>query len=274
MTDRFDEFAALPEDSMNPALGALLIAAEEYPELDVAGYFARFDTLAAGAGAAVASHSAPVARAAALAEFLFRRQRFRGNRENYYDPRNSYLNDVLDRRLGIPITLSLVFMETGRRLGLEIGGVGLPGHFVCRVESADGHAVFFDCFNGGRILTGEGCARMVHETCGPGTAVFAEQFLPVSPRLLLLRMLGNLKAIARHRLDTKRLLRLLDRSIALDPSAIPDLRERAQLHFDAGRLNAAMVDLATCLAAMPDQGDRDEIAQLLDYISARLRQFN
>src|SRR5262245_26417260 len=137
---------------------ALLIAQEDYPGLEVRPYIAKLDALAASA-AAVTQGLAPEEATIALVEHLFNKEGFRGNEDNYYDPRNSYLNEVLDRRLGIPITLALVAMEVARRLRLPLVGVGLPGHFVLRYSSRG--ELIFDPFRGGRRLTLEDCRELV-----------------------------------------------------------------------------------------------------------------
>ena len=154
---RFHEIAARPEAALDLSEAALLIAREEYPDLDVGLYLARLD----GLGSALRERAGGAgmdATLAALNRLLFEDQGFRGNTESYYDPRNSFLNDVLDRRTGIPISLSTVYMEVGRRGGIEMEGVGLPGHFVVRVATPDA-PLLVDPFHGGIRLTLDDCSR-------------------------------------------------------------------------------------------------------------------
>src|SRR5437899_3280203 len=185
--------AARPEHDVDLAEASLLIAGEEYPDLDPVRYLARLDEL----GSAL-RHEAGGARGedavAALNRLLFQVEGFRGNTEDYYDPRNSFLNDVLDRRTGIPITLSLIYMEVGKRLGLSLEGVGMPGHFLVKCLP-EGLEIFIDPFHQGEILLEEGCKKRLMEIYG-NDFQFKRSFLDsVGKRQILSRMLTNLKGI-------------------------------------------------------------------------------
>src|SRR5438445_11102873 len=155
---------ARPEASVDLAEASLLIAGEEYPGLDPAPYLGRLDELGAHlrrrAGDAGADALVPE-----LNRLLFEEEGFRGNTVDYYDPRNSFLNDVLDRRTGIPISLSTVYMAVGRRAGVPVQGVGLPGHFVVRVTTAGGEALV-DPFHDGAVLTLEDCQERLDRIYG------------------------------------------------------------------------------------------------------------
>lgn len=177
--------AALPLDEV-----ALCIAAHAVPDLDIGAHLARLDDLA---------ERCPAPTLDALVTHLFRIEGFAGNSDDYYDPRNSLLHEVLERRLGIPITLSVVALEVGRRIGVPLSGIGLPGHFLLR-DKVD-PTVFVDPFHGGRLLDETGCRRL-HRTMVGGGAAWDPEFLdPVSRRSIVLRMLGNLKAIYLRRAD-------------------------------------------------------------------------
>ncbi len=167
-----------PDADIDLARAALVIARSEYPALDVDTYLTRLAALADKA-MSVRQTADPLARLHRLREYLFEEQGFAGNAEDYFDPRNSYLNEVLDRRLGIPITLSLVLIEVGRRLGLQMEGIGLPGHFVTGAR-VGGEPVLLDPFNGGAILTGEACGDLVARAVGRPVELTAEQFVPVT----------------------------------------------------------------------------------------------
>jgi regulator of sirC expression with transglutaminase-like and TPR domain len=182
-TARFVELVSGPEDRIPLDEGALLIAAHAYPHLDVAAQLRRLDALA---------EECPRPTLEGLCEYLFADAGFAGNAAEYHDPRNSYLNDVLDRRLGIPISLSVLTIEIGRRLGLPLAGVGMPGHFLVRHRGDP--PVLLDPFGGGRHLT-EAEAEDLFRSLG-GTGPFPPQFLdPVGPRAILTRMLANLQGI-------------------------------------------------------------------------------
>jgi regulator of sirC expression with transglutaminase-like and TPR domain len=174
-TTRFRRLVQGPEDDLRLDEAALLIAAHAHPDLDVDARLAELDELAAGCTGDVVQH-------------LFGTLGFRGNTDDYGDPRNSFLDDVLDRRLGIPITLSLLLMEVGRRLGITFVGVGLPGHFVVRRGD-----VFLDPFEGGRVLSDEECAEHVRRIYGGAIEFDPSMLAPVGPRAILARMLANLK---------------------------------------------------------------------------------
>ena len=148
--DRFAAMVTRPESELDLAAAALEIAAEEYPQLVPGPYLQRLDVLAERVRDRLGDETAPLIVLQELNRVLFEEERFRGNAEAYYDPRNSFLNDVLDRRVGIPITLSLIYLEVGWRLGLPLSGVGFPGHFLVRYEG-EVVRVLLDRFDGGRI---------------------------------------------------------------------------------------------------------------------------
>ena len=182
-TARFAELLARPAALVPLDEAVLLVAAHEYPTLDVAREQRRLDLLA---------DRCPGSSLPALVEYLFVDLGFTGNARDYYDPRNSYLNDVLDRRTGIPITLAVLAMEVGRRLGVPLVGVGMPGHFLLRHELDD--AVFVDPFGGGRILDRAGCEAAFHAVHG-ARAPFDPSFLePVDAPAIVARLLANLRA--------------------------------------------------------------------------------
>lgn len=176
--------------------GAFLLARYAYPNLDVSAYRAQLDALAAEVRERMGLRVSGEEAVKTLGRYLFGEQAFRGNTRNYYETDNSYLNRVLDRRTGIPISLSVVYLLIGHRLNLPLVGVGMPGHFLVKYES-DRYKVFVDCFNGGALLTEKDCARFLMQA-GYG---FEERYLAKSPpRAILVRTLKNLIAIY-HKLD-------------------------------------------------------------------------
>ncbi len=201
-------------DEIDLARMALLIAAAEYPDLDVKEELRALDSLAAGASRRLGQERDPLARANALSEYLFDEVGFRGNREDYYDPRNSFLNEVLSRRLGIPITLSLVYIEVGKRLGVPLVGVGMPGHFLVRITS--GHEdLLIDPFHRGILLSEEECAQRLQEVAGAAIPWDRSYLAPVSNRELIERVLLNLRGIYVRRDDQPRALRATDPPVAV-----------------------------------------------------------
>jgi regulator of sirC expression with transglutaminase-like and TPR domain len=222
------------------AEGALLIAAEEYPGLDVGAYLSRLDNLADDIREAVDNAGDPRLAANALMHFICEVQGFRGNVDDYHDPRNSFLNDVLDSRRGIPITLCIVYLELARRLGLTAHGVGLPGHFLVGLPDA---GTYVDPFLGQVDLGESDCARRVHELYGDQVTFDRSMLEPQSNRQILTRVLRNLREIYRSRGDARRALSALDRIVLINPSAPELYRERARLLGRLGEYQRAARDL-------------------------------
>lgn len=190
------------ESAIDLPRAALLIAAEEYPRLDPAPYLDRLDALAATFTERIAGEALPKRQIALLNELLFGEEGFRGNGGNYYDPRNSYLNEVLERRLGIPITLSLVYVEVGRRAGLPLHGIGLPSHFVV------GYAgLIIDPFNCGQLLSPADCQELLRRAFGTSVELQPGHLTPTPPRQLLARLITNLKVAYERRGDHARAVR-------------------------------------------------------------------
>ena len=184
--ERFEELASTREESIDVAVGAALIACDAYEDLDVARLLARFDELAGPLVRLGLRDMSPEAQALELAHYIYERQGFAGNEADYYDPKNSLLPDVLDRRLGIPITLGLVYCEIARRVGVPAQGVSFPGHFLVRIDrkGSEGAPVVVDPFFGGRILDEKALVALLKRVVGPRETLRAEHLEPASPRLI------------------------------------------------------------------------------------------
>src|SRR5713101_2428755 len=217
---------------------ALTIARWEYPGLQVEAYLERLDGLARGVDGSRRSTD-PLGRLHRLREYLFVEQGFAGNREDYYDPRNSFLNDVLDRRQGIPITLSLVLIEVGKRLGLAVEGIGLPGHFIAGGRFGDSQ-ILLDPFNAGALLTPETCEELVGRVLGRKVTLTDEHYAPVSGRQLLGRMLANLKGVYWQREAWDRVVGVIDRLLVLDPKAAGEWRDRGVAWTKLGEIRRGL----------------------------------
>jgi regulator of sirC expression with transglutaminase-like and TPR domain len=187
---------------------ALLFAMSEYPELDINEEIKALDSLAAGASRRITIKMDPLGKANALSEYLFDEVGFLGNHEDYYDPRNSFLNEVLKRRLGIPITLSLVYMEIGKRLGIVLDGVGMPGHFLLRLKS-DHADLYIDPFHRGLLLSEDECTQLLEAIAGQAVPWDRRYLAPVSAIDLISRVIRNVHAIHASRNDTARALNAL-----------------------------------------------------------------
>jgi regulator of sirC expression with transglutaminase-like and TPR domain len=210
--------------------------------------------------------------AGALARFLFDEERFRGNTDDYYDPRNSFLDDALDRRLGIPITLSIVYMAVAAGAGLETAGIGLPGHFVVRATRRGGQR-FLDPFHGGRPLDQAGCEALVARLRPRAGPLDPRWLAPVTTRQIFVRMLNNLKAVYASLGDWSPALAAVDRILLLVPDALEELRDRGLLHARLGRPVAALRDWEAYLERAPDASDaaavRDRLRALRQALASR-----
>lgn len=263
----------LAEDSTAPidvAEVALRLAADEYSGLDVEGYLSELDGMAHEARRYLRGDLA--ARLTGLCRYLFHEMGFHGNTQEYYDPRNSYLNDVLDRRTGIPITLSVVAMAIGRRAGLEVVGVGLPGHFVAKAV-ADGEEALFDPFHGGRRLSPDDCAQLVEHATGRPFRAGTEALQPTPGGLIVQRLLNNLKTIYVGSEDYSRAVRVIERLRQLAPDDAGLRRDLGATLVQAGQPGRAIDHLAAYLADVPE-GSESEVRRLLDRARGQVARWN
>jgi regulator of sirC expression with transglutaminase-like and TPR domain len=278
--DRFAELMAREDAAIDLARACLLIAQDAYPALDVEGYLGEIERLGARLRGRLPGTEDAEARIAALNEFLFAELGYTGNADNYYDPRNSYLNEVLDRRTGIPLTLSVLYMEVGRRVGLGLEGVSFPGHFLVRLQ-LPGALLVLDPFAGGEPLPAAELRERLRRVIPPGATgpvpleeLPLEQFLePAGKRQILARLLRNLKAIYREADQPERLLGVLNRMLLVLPEAHGELRERGLLYQRLECHRAALKDLSDYAALEPDAADADEVrAKMLELgrLCARL----
>ncbi|HYB41034.1 MAG TPA: tetratricopeptide repeat protein [Candidatus Methylomirabilis sp.] len=261
-----------PDPDIALARSALVIARIEYPDLDVDAYMRRLDALAIGAGPAHRTRD-PLERLHRLREYVFEELGFAGNSEEYFDARNSYLNEVLDRRLGIPITLSLVLIELGTRLGLEMEGIGLPGHFITGARVGGEH-VLLDPFNGGAVLTGEGCSELVGRALGRPMELRPQHFLPVTKRQFLARVLANLKGIYWREAAWHKVVGVIDRLLALTPEAAGEWRDRGTAWSSLGELHRGLADWERYLTDFPNAADHEQVKSQLRRVRQKLARLN
>jgi regulator of sirC expression with transglutaminase-like and TPR domain len=270
---RFAAMLARPEEDIDLAEAALLIACEEYPELELDRYLSRLDAMGAALASRLAPRAGAAAAAATLNEYLFEEQGFRGNAEDYYDPRNSFLNEVLDRRVGIPITLSAVYMEVGRRAGIPVVGVGLPGHFVVKLEVA-GREVLVDPFHAGAILTRAHCQERLDRIFEGRIKMEPRMLEAVTPRQMLERMLRNLKAIYAKEEDNDRALRVLELLLRIRPANLEDLRDRGLVYAALDCYGLAVRDLEAYLSRAAPAKRTKELAAALESLRRQASRVN
>ena len=247
----FSQLASLADERIDLAHGALLIARAAYPDLNESLYLERLDRMAASAKLDMTADSEPEDIITRLNDILFEQERFRGNRENYYDPDNSFLNRVLDRKKGIPITLSLIYIEVGRRLGLDVRGIGLPGHFITALYHASGK-IFIDPFNRGEIRTVDECLQIISTNMGSAVAPDFHWLQPIGRKELLVRMLRNLKLIYARQNNDVMLFKTIHWILTLQPEASAERSERAILYEAMGNPNWAVKDWERYIANIDD----------------------
>lgn len=254
-----------PDEQINLAKAALDIAQEEYPDLDPDEYLNALDTMAAEIQERLPAQRYPLRVIQTINQYLYDDLGFTGNNENYYDPRNSFLNDVIDRRTGIPIALALVYLEIARRIDFPMVGVGMPGHFLIRPQFED-VGIFVDAFHRGEILFEQDCRDRLAKIYQQSVQLQATFVEPVSSRRFLARMLTNLKMIYLNRQELQKALATVERILLLFPDAPMELRDRGLLYFQMGRWSEASQDLNIYLAILPNAEDAGVIRQLLTQI--------
>lgn len=269
---RFAEEVRKAEGEIDLARAALLIAAEEEPgRCDVEGSLRLLESFGAEARARVAAGAAgPVE---SLNQYLFGELGFGGNEGDYYDPRNSLLHQVLERRTGIPITLSIVYMEVGRRAGLSVEGVGLPGHFVVRAGPPGGEMTLVDPFNG-KSTDADECQQRLDLIYGGQVTLGEEHLRPVGVRAILARVLGNLKAVYAQAQLFHNALAAVERILLLSPHDLGERRDRGALLGQLNRLPEAIAETQSYLTLRPDAPDADNVREQLQKLRARLAALN
>ena len=266
----FADQARRSDAQIDLARAALLIAQEEYPGLDVEAYLARLDAIAARVRTRLdlvaedAPRPAPATIIATLNAILFEEMGFHGATHDFYDPRNSFLNEALDRRTGLPITLSLIYMEVAARLGLSLAGVGLPGHFIVKYEGPSGGPraqqrgaeLFIDPYHGGALLTRAECGGWFRRLYGEDFTFSGEYLAPLTRRQILARMLRNLKGAYLRQRDYVRAVAVVDRLLLLHPDALWELKDRGLLYYRLGAFTPALADLRAYLRKEPEAEDK------------------
>ncbi len=276
--ERLTKMLRGPQEALDLAEAALLLATDEYPELDVAAYLTRLDALARGARERLPEDADLEETIVGLNRYLFMEQGFAGNTRDYYDPRNSYLNEVLDRRLGIPITLSIVYIEVGRRLGLAFEGVSFPGHFLVKFSTREGDVVL-DPFHGGVPLAEEDLMDRLEETYGEAAVMRAAAALPqllesAGKREILVRLLRNLKGIYLRTEHYAKALAVTDRILLIEPALAEEWRDRARLNERLECFRAAADDYARYLSLEPRARDASEITIRLSELKQFVSRLN
>jgi regulator of sirC expression with transglutaminase-like and TPR domain len=281
-----DLAAALVDASNAPgtalAPAALVIARVECPRLDPDPYIARLDAMGDAARRVVERHAASSGDYSAqcgvkaLNEYLFEEMQFTGNRDQYEDPRNSCLNEVLERRTGIPLTLSIVYMEVARRAGLQVDGINFPGHFLVRCPQAhSGHQLVIDPFHSGALLSEHNCRLLLQKHVGTEVAFSRSLLAPATRNQILVRMLLNLKRIYVHMRSFPQARDVTELLLTLTPSALSELRDRGLLAYQLNDVTGALRDLQAYLRLSSmsevDKESRAEHQQIWEHVKTLRR---
>lgn len=293
---RFQTLIAQPDANINLAEAALIIASQEYPGLKESDYLDEIDRMTDDVSVLISGETDPWKVIGILNDYLFNKKGFRGNQTEYNDPCNSYLNDVLDRRTGIPISLSLVYLEVARRLQLPIEGLGLPGHFIVRyykpasgqssliegtrssqsipgiqpgmarllqpaedIDEEEGVTILIDPFNKGDIISEEDCVEQLRQLYGRNAPFLSTFMRPVTNRQFLTRLLNNLKTNYSREEDFERTLTIEQFIVALNPNDWSEIRDRGAIHFRLGHFWSAIHDMRNYLRHVPNATDAAQI---------------
>lgn len=257
-----------PDEPIELARSALVVAKVAYPNLAIEYPLSRLNALAGGVRRQLLAEADPLAALNTLSQYLFEEMGFHGNQEDYYDPRNSYLNEVLARRLGIPITLSLLYIEVGQRAGMPLVGVGLPGHFL--VAHSGVPDLFVDAFHGGTLLTAAECQARFHAVTSPTTPWHPGYLAPVSSRAFIARMMLNLKQIYLGARQRELALTMQTLLVMLQPQEVDHRRDRGLLLYEQGEYEGALEDLSHYLRLTPLAKDRNFVYDLTRRIRTEL----
>lgn len=261
----WDALGTTSDDRIDLLSTAMLVARDEYPLLDVAHYQAMLDAHADAIRARLPEKADAQQRLLALSRYLFDEMGFAGNHDAFYDPRNSYLNEVLDRRLGIPLSLALVQMELARRLDVPLEGVSFPGHFLVRLQ-VEGGLLVLDPYHRGRSIDVDELRQRALPHMNDVDIDDQQLFLllaPASHRAIVMRMLRNLKNLYQEQNDMEKALRCADRLTRLAPQHAEARRDRGVLYHQLGHLGAAREDLARYLAMAPQAEDAEAVRDML-----------
>jgi regulator of sirC expression with transglutaminase-like and TPR domain len=261
------------ETEIDLGRAALAIATHEYPNLDIDAYLSRIEQLGTAAEVHLRAKPDVYRSIAALNYVFFEEHGFRGNREQYFDPKNSFLNEVLDRKTGIPISLSVLYMEVARRIGLSLQGIGFPGHFLVKYVG-DPEEIFLDPFNQGEILSLRSLERMLYRLYG-GKVVLEPHFLePTSKKQILRRMLNNLKIIYLRNNEFIKGLSVVERLLIVDPASGEDLKDRGLIYLQLECFKQALEDLEAYLRLTPQAEDALSIRKQIIALTRQVAQIH
>ena len=266
----------MPDSSFNIAECALIVAQHEYPRLDIPAYLQQIDEIAERLRKRLPADAGKPHIVSMLNHYLFCELGYAGNFDNYYDPRNSFLNEVIDRRVGIPITLSILYMEVGRRVGVTLQGISFPGHFLAKCVTDQG-VIVLDPFNRGASLCEADLRERLRQSGGSAADLqtpISALLRPATPHEILLRLARNLKAIYIEARDREKAIAMSNLILCVKPNDANELRDRATLYHRHCCFRAALADFEHLVEIDVDAAEDDEIRQTIDELKQKNRLLN
>ena len=254
------------QKDLDLAKASLYYAQAEYPNLDIAHYLNYLDQMAENIAVKLPQERYPLQVIKTINHYLFNELNFQGDNQNYYNPENSYLNKAIERRKGIPITLSVIYLEVAKRLNFPMVGIGMPGHFIIRPDFEDA-GIFVDAFNQGEILFEQDCEAKLSQLYQQPVKLEQHFLKSVSKQQILARMLNNLKQIYLHHRQFDKVLEVVEGILILFPNNPYEIRDRGLLYYEMARWQEAAEDLKVYLKTLPDADDVPMIKMLLNKIS-------
>jgi regulator of sirC expression with transglutaminase-like and TPR domain len=265
-----------PEEGIDLAEAALLIGSEEYPQLDVQGCLARIDEMALKVRQRLAPDAGLAEKIVAVNRVMFEEEGFKGNSGDYYDPRNSFLNEVLERKLGNPVALAVIYMEVGRRAGLPLDGILFPGHFLVKCRLGEGVAII-DPYAGGTSLDIAELRqriRLLRDGIEPARSAVIGMLATASKKEILVRMLRNLKDIYTRREEWQKALYATDRIISIMPELPEEYRDRGTMYRKLECARSALFDLQAYLKMVPEARDADSVRRAIVELQTKAARLN
>ncbi|WP_019508874.1 SirB1 family protein [Pleurocapsa sp. PCC 7319] len=256
-----------PDEQIDLAKAALCYAQAEYPDLDIDKYLAILKAIASEIRPQLPAELYPLKVIQIINYHLYDCLKFKGNNQDYYDADNSFLNRVIERKLGIPITLSVIYLAVAKRLDFPMVGIGMPGHFLIRPEFEDVE-IFIDPFNRGEILFKQDCQEKLNQIYQQPVELEPSFLAPVSNKQILARMLNNLKFIYLHRQELNKALATMSGILKLFPGNAAEIRDRGLLYYQVKRWQEAVLDLEYFLKIAPNSEDAPTIKKLLQQINS------
>ena len=255
-----------PDEQIDLAKASLCFARAEYFDLNVQNYLDILETIAWEIDSQLPEERYPLKVIQTINNYLFEHLNFRGNQHNYYDPDNSFLNKVIEGEVGIPISLSVVYLAIAKRLNFPMVGIGMPGHFLIRPEF-DGAGIFVDAFNRGEILFEQDCQDRLNDTYQQQVELKPGWLAPVSNKQILVRMLNNLKFIYLHRRQVDKALSIISGILKIFPDNIGEIRDRGLLYYQLNRWDEAVLDLEYFLQISPYSDDAPMLKILIEKMN-------